>query len=541
MPNPGASRAKTTGVRIAAQRSMNANSGTALGKNTQRAADSFFAALANASGSSVAASKPVLVAISNVVPQESSESANGDKPAVSRIVSGEIPAEDNRPQPVIASTDAKGGAKEAPAQPTASRSTTGTTQGATSEGQRQHLSSTVLAAKIAAVVVLPSISPLVSVPVTVTAPPSQSVVDGDFSEKGGGSHAGSSPIPTAPGEDRSQLTPRTDAKTAENSQPAAAKPADSRTGVDSDRAAAPQDAPASAPADSSSESTPRAISPTPAPFVNLVLPPISIPPSVEGKSDAANNAAQTIKSPDLSGAKTSESPSSDNAAKTSASQVASTNSSAAGAANTNQAGQHSQINTPQPAPTPAKSADSGAAPTQTVTIQGVPRESTPHEPTAASIAARPTGQPLPAQTADAAAVTAINTARLIQNLNQTEMRVGMHSAEFGEISIRTMVSQQQMTAQISVDHSDLGNAISAHIPAMQEKLGGDTGLKALVQVGQGSMSFSGERGGSSPRQQPSRVAPARIESANMSIETDHPVSRVATWTGSNGRRLDIRA
>ena len=36
------------------------------------------------------------------------------------------------------------------------------------------------------------------------------------------------------------------------------------------------------------------------------------------------------------------------------------------------------------------------------------------------------------------------------------MRVGMHSTEFGDISIRTTLSQQQMLAQISLDHSDLG-------------------------------------------------------------------------------------
>ena len=67
----------------------------------------------------------------------------------------------------------------------------------------------------------------------------------------------------------------------------------------------------------------------------------------------------------------------------------------------------------------------------------------------------------------------INTARLIQSMSETEMRVGMRSTEFGDISIRTLVSQQQMQAQISVDHSELSNAISAHIPSMQAKFGNE--------------------------------------------------------------------
>ena len=63
----------------------------------------------------------------------------------------------------------------------------------------------------------------------------------------------------------------------------------------------------------------------------------------------------------------------------------------------------------------------------------------------------------------------INSARLVQSISETEMRLGMHSAEFGDISIRTSVSQQQMQAQISVDHDELGNAISAHIPVTSDK------------------------------------------------------------------------
>ncbi|MGA8940620.1 MAG: hypothetical protein WB439_15770, partial [Acidobacteriaceae bacterium] len=49
-----------------------------------------------------------------------------------------------------------------------------------------------------------------------------------------------------------------------------------------------------------------------------------------------------------------------------------------------------------------------------------------------------------------ASASGINAARVIQTMGQTEMHVGMHSNEFGNISIRTAISQQQMVAQISV-------------------------------------------------------------------------------------------
>ena len=66
--------------------------------------------------------------------------------------------------------------------------------------------------------------------------------------------------------------------------------------------------------------------------------------------------------------------------------------------------------------------------------------------------------------------------------------------EFGEISIRTSVSQQQVQAQISVDHGELGNAISAHIPSVQAKLGDDFGLHASIEVNRFGGTQSGGQG-----------------------------------------------
>ena len=72
------------------------------------------------------------------------------------------------------------------------------------------------------------------------------------------------------------------------------------------------------------------------------------------------------------------------------------------------------------------------------------------------------------------------------------MRVGMHSAEFGSISIATSVTPGGLAAQISLDHGELGRALAAHLPGMEEKLGSTLGLSAKVEIrdtgaqGQGS-------------------------------------------------------
>src|SRR5262249_8280778 len=107
--------------------------------------------------------------------------------------------------------------------------------------------------------------------------------------------------------------------------------------------------------------------------------------------------------------------------------------------------------------------------------------------------------------------------------------------------IRTSVSQQQMLTQISVDHGDLGKAISAHIPTLESKLGGELGIRATVQVSESGMSFSGERNSSSPqRDQRTFFQPAAVESAEPSVETYSALPHMAATTGDS-YRLDIRA
>lgn len=137
-------------------------------------------------------------------------------------------------------------------------------------------------------------------------------------------------------------------------------------------------------------------------------------------------------------------------------------------------------------------------------------------------------------------ISAINSARLIQNMNETEMRVGMRSAEFGDISIRTMVTQQQMQTQISVDHSELGSVLSSHIASVQTKLGADYGLHASIEVSQGGASFSSDQGQSSQREYKPSAPAMQFEMAGSATESDRPAMRPLPVV-ADGSRLDIRA
>jgi hypothetical protein len=207
---------------------------------------------------------------------------------------------------------------------------------------------------------------------------------------------------------------------------------------------------------------------------------------------------------------------------------------------------HAADVTPKAADSSLSQAQTGQA--QTVAVQaGMAGTATQH-PTAtlADVAPRPTGQqdvPASIHSDGGEAVTAssINSAKLMQTMSETEMHVGMRSTEFGDISIRTSISQQQLVAQISVDHSDLSQAISAHVATMQTKLGEDFGLHTSIEVHNLGSSLSGESGQSSQREQRAFTPSARIESLLSPAEEQVGTSVGTLAAAGNSTRLDIRA
>ncbi len=211
-----------------------------------------------------------------------------------------------------------------------------------------------------------------------------------------------------------------------------------------------------------------------------------------------------------------------------------------------QSAPHSAADTSQAATLVAKSADVSATPTQAVamhtTSHGAVGGSVESNKDAAAQSNRgPEAAMNSSDAEDSVTRSSINTSKLMQTMSESEMRVGMHSSEFGNISIRTTVSPQQMIAQISTDHTDLGQAISAHAASVETRLGNDSGLRTLIEVNQQAASSSGNSGSSPQREQQAFVRSVRADSTAVPVEADVGVIPAALVNASNGYRLDIRA
>jgi hypothetical protein len=131
----------------------------------------------------------------------------------------------------------------------------------------------------------------------------------------------------------------------------------------------------------------------------------------------------------------------------------------------------------------------------------------------------------------------VNSAQLIQSMHHSEMKLGLNSAEFGQISINTSMTRQTMSAQISVDHAELGRMLAVHLPSIEQRLGNAYGLQTRVQIHENNSGTQGKTNG----QDTSQKQGARSTGATQTLEGNAvlaPISAVSRTLDT--ARLDIR-
>jgi len=144
----------------------------------------------------------------------------------------------------------------------------------------------------------------------------------------------------------------------------------------------------------------------------------------------------------------------------------------------------------------------------------------------------------------------INSAKLIQSVGQSEMRVGMRSSEFGNISISTSTTRDSISTQISLDHGELAKELAAHLPEIQARLGGDQAANVRIDTnggmaGQGTGTSGSTSNGSADesrggRQQSNNAASSYASNSVVERQASSAASAATTGYGSIDARLDIR-
>jgi len=215
--------------------------------------------------------------------------------------------------------------------------------------------------------------------------------------------------------------------------------------------------------------------------------------------------------------------------------------------NQSQGGNSSQLQSAAPITVSAPSHSTAAvAPTQsTATVSAAHTSSTPAG--AAGVEPKTTDSATThASTALPQAQPVINTARLIQSMGQSEMRVGMRSNEFGNISISTSTTRDLVSAQISLEHGELAKTLVTHLPEMQARLGGNQPADVRIDMngaatGQGTGNFGGMSNDSSGQSRGGRQPAGNMAASQSgSSVAEQQLSSVAAAAPSDYARLDIR-
>lgn len=144
----------------------------------------------------------------------------------------------------------------------------------------------------------------------------------------------------------------------------------------------------------------------------------------------------------------------------------------------------------------------------------------------------------------------VNTARLIQNMHETEMRVGIRSEDFGNISISTSANRESITAQISVEHDELAKTIAAGLPEMQTRLGSDQPLQVRIASGAHAGTMDTATGSSANSNSNADNGSQWRQSSSTRYQSDssfisEPAPRIPAFVRPvdiiSNSRLDIRA
>lgn len=171
---------------------------------------------------------------------------------------------------------------------------------------------------------------------------------------------------------------------------------------------------------------------------------------------------------------------------------------------------------------------------------GSPTSSTVTPDTGGTAASSPSPASVPGSGSLAAGMPGVSSAQLIQSVRHAEMRLGMQSDEFGSMSISTTLGKQVLSAQISTGHLELGRALAAHLPAMEQKLSTAYGLPAKVEVNNGGSSSNTPSDGQSQSGRQQSVGSSAVQEVSGAVVTTAMTESQVGAAAVGSGRLDVR-
>ncbi len=167
-----------------------------------------------------------------------------------------------------------------------------------------------------------------------------------------------------------------------------------------------------------------------------------------------------------------------------------------------------------------------------------------------------TRAPIPLETASEKASSQLPTplgtpelqsARLVQTASRSEMRIDLHSQDFGPISVHSTLKRDFVSTQITLQDTQLSTALTTHVQEMEQKVAKDHGFRSTVSViaqdsGTSSSNQQQQEKSSSHRYSPGRTRNQSQHGslASVHMPVTHPVMTSTQPPAWAGNQVDLR-
>ena len=118
----------------------------------------------------------------------------------------------------------------------------------------------------------------------------------------------------------------------------------------------------------------------------------------------------------------------------------------------------------------------------------------------------------------------VQTAHLVQQLSESQLRVGIQAGEFGKIDIHASITQSQISARIYFEHDELGKVLAGGLPQLHEKLSGEHRMDAQIELYNTGSSHSN----GTDRQQQHQQQRTPEQNGPASRDAEEPTPKVET-------------
>ena len=153
-----------------------------------------------------------------------------------------------------------------------------------------------------------------------------------------------------------------------------------------------------------------------------------------------------------------------------------------------------------------------------------------------------TAAPSPAENVQAAPVV-IQSARVLERMGQSEMRLGLNSNNFGSIELHTSVNQDRVGASIATSHEELRAAMMAEMPSLERAIAQHQLRLDGLHMDSGLAAQTGNSGAFSGNPSASRSwAQSAAKVSEYSLDTPaQEISPPQTWTAPYSSGLNVHA